>query len=91
MTTSINDAPHGITLVLDTTDGKIVIGRFDCSDGREALLHDCATFEPGSGQSPEEWVIETATYGVDAQHRDYRVPVDSVRRWRKLCEVTTAS
>ena len=88
MTTSINDAPHGITLVLDTTDGGIIIGRFDCSNGDEALLHDCAVFDPDSGQSPEEWALETATYGVDARHRDLTVPADNVIRWRKLCEVS---
>jgi hypothetical protein len=87
MTENISDAPHGMNLVVDTEDGGIVIGRFDSSNGFQVLMHDCDLYDPASGQEPEDWVRETATYGVDVKHKDYLVDAVKIRRWRKLGDI----
>ena len=40
MSQNLSDAPHGMNLVIETTSGTVYIGRFDESNGFEALLHD---------------------------------------------------
>ena len=74
MQTNIMDAPHGMNLVVHCKDGSIVIGRFDESNGFEVIMHDVDLFDPASGNDAEHWVRETATYGVDVKHRDWRFP-----------------
>lgn len=85
--TSLHLAPHGINLVIETRSGRVIAGRFDAVHGLEALLHDADVYDPPAGADPEAWVRETATYGVDVKHRDYKVDLASVVRWRKLGDI----
>ena len=80
------NAPHGMNLVVETKSGRIVIGRFDESNGFEVLMHDVDVFEPGSGDGTQ-WVRETATYGVDVKHRDFKFPAAEVTGWKPLGKV----
>jgi hypothetical protein len=84
---SLHLAPHGINLVVETKTGRVVVGRFDAVHGFEALLHDADVFEPSPGADPEHWIRETATLGVDVKHRDYKLDLASVVRWRKLGDI----
>ena len=81
------NAPHGMNLVIETKGGTVYIGRFDESNGFEVLMHDVDLYDPASGGDAEHWVRETATYGVDVKHRDYRFPAGGVKRWRALGEI----
>ena len=83
----IQDAPHGMNVVIETQTGQIVIGRFDSTNGFSAVLHDCdvMVFEPGL--AAEAFVQETATYGVDVKHRDFELDVASIRRVRMLKDI----
>ena len=49
-------------------------------------MHDVDVFEPGSGDS-EHWVRETATYGVDVKHRDFKFPASDVTGWKALGDI----
>ncbi len=81
------NAPHGMNLVVETAGGTIYIGRFDESNGFEVLMHDCDVWEPKEAADAEQWVRETATYGVDVKHRDLKFPAGEVTRWRPLGDI----
>jgi hypothetical protein len=83
----IQDAPHGSNVVVETRTGRVIIGRFDSTNGFVALLHDCDVADlPGPGER-EAHVREAATYGIDVKQRDVQVDVLEVERVRLLREV----
>ncbi|MAE47409.1 MAG: hypothetical protein CMJ86_11015 [Planctomycetes bacterium] len=87
MQTNIMDAPHGMNLVVECSDGSIVIGRFDSSNGFEVIMHDVDLYDPTSGSDSEAWVRETATYGVDVKHRDWNIDVQVINNWTPLGQI----
>ncbi len=89
MSKNIHEAPHGMNLVVESSTGKVYVGRFDETNGFEVLMRDCDVFEPGSAESAdaEHWVRETATYGVDVKHRTLTFPSAEVTRWRALGDI----
>jgi hypothetical protein len=84
---NIQEAPHGINVVLETNDGRVVIGRFDSATPFSALLHDCDVHALAPGEDPEHYIRTTATYGVAVNQRDAEVPCGSIRRVRLLGEI----
>lgn len=89
MADNIMNAPHGINLVIECTDGSAVIGRFDESNGFEVTMHDVDLWEPGQGTEEErvEWIRTTATYGIAVKTRDHRFGARLVESWKPLGEV----
>ena len=87
MSDPIHAAPHGQNLVIETRKGRVIIGRFDSSNGFEVLMHDCDVYDPPANADAELYIRETATYGVDVKHRDFSFAAGEVVRWRKLGEV----
>ena len=87
MPAHLHDAPHGSNLVIETREGRVVIGRFDSATPFEAILHDCDVWDPPTGADVEHYIRETATYGVDVKQRDFKLSVGSITRWRKLGEI----
>jgi hypothetical protein len=87
MSENIMNAPHGMNLVVECKGGKVVIGRFDESNGFEVLMHDVDVWEGGEGQEATHWIRETATYGVDVKARDYSLPAGEVEKWVPLGEI----
>jgi hypothetical protein len=84
---NIQDAPHGINVVIETNDGHIVIGRFDSTTGFEALLHDCDVHALGDGEDAETYIRTTAKYGVAVNSPNAQVDVTSIGRVRLLGEI----
>ena len=84
MSKNLTEAPHGMNLVIECKDGTVYIGRFDETNGFEALLHDADVWEPNEGEDADHWIRETATYGVDVKHRDLKISALEVVRWRAL-------
>lgn len=82
----IHQAQHGINLVIETDD-TVYIGRFDQSNGFQALLHDCAIHKVAAGEDPEPFVRTAARYGFAVDRRDVRVDVGAIRRVRVLGDV----
>lgn len=80
------NAPHGMNLVVECKDGKVVIGRFDETNGFEVLMHDVDVWE-GPGEDATHWIRETATYGVDVKARDYKLAAGEVAKWTPLGDV----
>ena len=87
MGSQIQNAPHGMNLVIEMESGQVFIGRFDETNGFEVLLHDADVFEPAEGADPEHWIRETATYGVDVKHRNLKIPATGISRWRPLGDI----
>lgn len=83
----IQDAPHGINVVIETSGPRIYIGRFDSVNGFQALLHDCDVHDVRAGENKEQYIRETATYGINVVERDATVDVMSVTRVRTLGEI----
>lgn len=87
MSDPIHAAPHGQNLVIETRNGRVIIGRFDSSNGFEVVMHDCDVYDPPAKADVETYIRETATYGVDVKHRDFAFAAADVVRWRKLGDV----
>lgn len=84
---SLHNAPHGLNLVIETKGGRVVIGRFDSTNGFQVVMHDVDLYDPPAGADPEAYIRETATYGVDVKQRDFTFDASQVVRWRKLGEI----
>jgi hypothetical protein len=82
----IHEAPHGINVVVET-DETVYIGRFDKTDGFQVLMHDCAIHPIEEDEDPEEFVRETAKYGVPVDQKDVVFDAARVQRVRLLGDV----
>lgn len=86
MSENIMNAPHGMNLVVECKEGRVVIGRFDESNGFEVIMHDVDIWEGGDGDVTH-WIRETATYGVDVKQRDYTFSALDVEKWTPLGDI----
>jgi len=84
---NIQDAPHGINVVIETNDARVLIGRFDSTNGFEALLHDCDVHALAAGEDSEAYIRNTAKYGVAVNAPDVHVDVGAIERVRLLGEI----
>jgi len=84
---NIQDAPHGINLVLETSDSRVVIGRFDETNGFSALLHDCDVHALEGGEDAEAYIVQTAKFGVAVNTPSVQVDVGTIERVRLLGEI----
>ncbi len=89
MPQNIMNAPHGINLVVECSDGSAIIGRFDESNGFEVTMHDVDLWTPDQGNEEErtKWIQQTATYGVAVKERDHRFSSSLMTLWRSLGDV----
>jgi hypothetical protein len=87
MSQNIQEAAHGINLVVETEAGRVYIGRFDSTNGFQVLMHDCDVYDPAAGEDPEPYIRETAKYGVDVKHKDMTFDAHGIKRWRPLGDV----
>lgn len=79
---------HGITVVVDTRDGRTYVGRFDKEDtsGMHLLnvaIHD----EADTTTSREEYLRRTVKFGVRAEQKHLVVPAGDVVSIRRLAEL----
>lgn len=87
MNANILQAPHGMNLVIVRKNGGAVIGRFDSANGFEVVMHDIDLFEAGAPEAREQWIRQTAKYGVAVKHRDYSFPQSEVAEWTPLGDI----
>ncbi len=83
---NIAQAPHGINLVVET-ERIVYIGRFDRTNGFEVRMHDAAMHMLSSGENPEDYIRNTAKYGVPVEHKDLVFEAATIRRVRRLGDV----
>ena len=76
---------HGVTVVVDGTDGRTYVGRFDREDERGVLLWDVAVWDPATAHGPvEEFLARTHKFGVRADVRQLVLPSAEVVTLRRL-------
>lgn len=83
------NAPHGMNLVVECTDGSAIIGRFDESNGFQVVMHDVDIWgaDQGTPEEREQWVRSTATYGIAVKERDHSFASSAVAGWKSLGDV----
>ena len=86
MSANLQDAPHGINLVVET-DGTIYIGRFDETNGFEVLMHDCDVHPVQAGEDSEEYIKNTAKYGVAVNEKTVTFDALTITRVRLLGDI----
>ena len=78
---------HGITVVVETKDQSLYVGRFHEETDRGVVLHDVAVHRPGQAESPRgEFMRRTLKFGVRAEHRHLVIPAAEVGRLSKLVD-----
>lgn len=82
-----HEALHGVTVVLDTTTGRTIVGRYHDTDDGRMRLHEVAVHEPTAEQSREEWLRRTLKFGVRTEHKFLAVPADEVTQVTPLGEL----
>jgi hypothetical protein len=79
---------HGITVMVETGDGELWIGR--CDDVVEAgvVLRDADVHRESEAEPPRaEWLERARRFGVWPRHRHVMVPAARVTGVRRLAEV----
>lgn len=80
-------ALHGITVVLETVDQVLYVGRYHEQTPAGVLLHDVAEHRPDpNGPGRDAFLARTLKFGVHSTHRHLVVPGDKVRKIWKLGE-----
>ena len=83
---NIQEAPHGINLVIETKDA-VYIGRFDESNGFQVLMHDCDVHSLQEGENAEEHIRNTAKYGVAVNHKNVTFDAAGITQVRLLGDI----
>lgn len=79
---------HGITVVVDTTNREIFIGRCETVTDQAVLLNDVDVHQDGDGgRSKEEYVQRAAQLGIWKKHDRLVIPLEIVTSIRRLGEI----
>jgi hypothetical protein len=80
---------HGITVVVDTNDTAVFIGRCDEPDDRRIILNDVDQHdEKEGGPTKQEYISRAAKFGAWKKHDRVEVPRNRIASIRRLGEIT---
>lgn len=80
---------HGITVVVETTGGDLLVGRCDDIVEGEVILVDADVHREGESElSREDYLRRAARFGVWKRHDRVVVPAADVAGLRRLGEIT---
>lgn len=68
---------HGVTVVVRTTLGQTVLGRYHEQNERGLLMRDVAIHEAADGDV-EGWLDRQRKFGIQVAHRHLLLPPDQV-------------
>ena len=78
---------HGITVVIETRGSLTYVGRYDSEDERGVLMLDVGVHDAAAGgTSREDYVRNSARFGIRSDHKHLVVPADQVIRITRLGE-----
>lgn len=81
---------HGITVVVETKDGRLYVGRCDVADAFHVVLLDADLHEEGGeGPSRPEYLRSAAKFGVWAKHRRIDLPAAQVLSIQRLGDLSS--
>ena len=69
---------HGITVVLETTDAGVYVGRYDRQDEAGVHMIGVSVFDPQSRLSRAEFLARTAKFGVRVDRPHLVIPTAQV-------------
>jgi len=79
---------HGITVVVETTAGDCLVGRYDLEDERGLLLRDVDVHRAGdTDRTREAFLDRAARFGPWPRHRALVLPRTDVLALRRLGEI----
>ena len=78
---------HGMTVVIETSDTRVYVGRYDQERDGLIVMKDADIFEEGQG-SKEEYLKRAAQFGVWKKHDHVSIPSADVLSIRKLADIT---
>lgn len=82
---------HGITVVVDTTGPKVLVGRCDEADDEKVVLLDVDVHEEGqNGKTKAQYVERAAKFGVWKKFDHFVLPRSEVASIRRLGEILGA-
>ncbi len=80
---------HGITVVVDTTGSRVVIGRCEEVTPVAVILNDAESHETGAGgKSKDDFIRRAAQVGVWPKLKRVVVPIGEVASIRRLGEIS---
>ena len=83
----IHEAPHGINVVVETNQNAVYIGRYDETNGFTVLMHDVDVHELADGEDAEQYIKNTAKYGIAVTHKDFTFETSAITNVRLLGDV----
>jgi hypothetical protein len=76
---------HGITVLVETRDGGLIVGRFHEPVQAGVLLLDADIFDAAKpGKTREEWLDFARRFGVWPKHKQLVVEQDRIARLSRL-------
>ncbi len=78
---------HGITVLVETTDNRLLIGRCHDENDREVILLDADIHGPDHDLPREEYIERAIKFGVWAKHPRLVLPRSEVTEIRRLGEM----
>jgi len=78
---------HGVTVVVESPNGVVRIGRYHERTERGVLLHDVATHDPASAdQNRDAWIERMIKFGIRIEAPHLVVPTSEAGRIVPLME-----
>ena len=79
---------HGITVVVETVDGEVYVGRCDDIDDSRITLHDVDSHQDGeNGRSTSEYLERAARFGVWKKYDRLAIPRERATAVRRLADL----
>ena len=80
---------HGMTVVVETSDQRTYVGRYDVEDQRGIHLLDAGSHLPTAATlSKDEYVRRCAKFGVASELKHVVVPAEQVVRITRLSDIS---
>jgi hypothetical protein len=77
---------HGITVVIETHGSRTYVGRYDSEDEQGVHLLDAGIHHEGPELSKEEYIRNSAKFGVRSDQKHLVIPRGDVARITRLGE-----
>jgi hypothetical protein len=78
---------HGITVVVETGGALTYVGRFDVEDQAGVHLLDVGVHDAAKGGSKDDYVRQSARFGVRVERKHILVPRSDVSRITRLADL----
>jgi hypothetical protein len=79
---------HGITVVVETHGSRTYVGRYDTQDQQGVHMLDVGVHDETTAElSKDEYIENSAKFGIRTEHKHLIVPARDVARVTRLGEV----